>query len=383
MPDAETREHLLDTLADLIARGGAARFLLPPISPEKSMFPDTWEPTPSGVRLLLRRLAWHAGLALDPVVIDRRSAAPTDGVARTRIELVELTQTDARFELGCIGDDDLGGTLAHELGVAYAALHRSLGHAPYRSNEPPSIAVDPDADLERGSIAAIYLGLGVVAANASCQQHNVLEPTGFNPMLVASVARFVEAGYVPMTSLTYLLAVQAVVRGDAAPPHGLEPAQKSEVVRWLSALADSRAELRARLGIPDDESPGTRPTPEPFDDPAGEDGPPPATSAFRWRTHRGGIGLIAGTVLGFGVALAVPRAMPWLIFGGAAAGHIAGRRVVVMRCSSCAGVLADSARCRRCGALMRGHIAHLSDRLDAEERLQEASTDRRDGASTR
>jgi hypothetical protein len=63
-------------------------------------------------------------------------------------------------------------------------------------------------------------------------------------------------------------------------------------------------------------------------------------------------------------------AAPWLAFGGAASGHIVGRRVRVPRCSACATIVApDASACRACSARLRGDIASLSERLEAEERL--------------
>ena len=97
--------------------------------------------------------------------------------------------------------------------------------------------------------------------------------------------------------------------------------------------------------------------------------------AFRWLTTRGGLGFFAGTVLGLGISLVASRGlMPWFAIGGAGSGHLVGRRVRVARCSGCASVLAAGAiSCPKCGAVMRGDIAHLSDRLDAEEQLDAGS----------
>ncbi|HSN28577.1 MAG TPA: hypothetical protein VLT45_19965, partial [Kofleriaceae bacterium] len=76
-PDAGTREHVLALLADYIARGGGERFLRPPVAPGAAAFPDPWAPTPAGVQVLLRRLAWHAELGACGVrefrVEDRRA----------------------------------------------------------------------------------------------------------------------------------------------------------------------------------------------------------------------------------------------------------------------------------------------------------------------
>jgi hypothetical protein len=372
-PDVETREHLVDVLGEFVARAGTRPLLLPPVEPGKTAFPDPWAATRAGSALLLRRLAWHAGLDCAIEVEDRQMGArPTERKAATRVVLVEVRRSTAVFALEFIGADDVAGTLAHEIGVAFAVLHPPGGGEPYRTAEAPAVAVDPDVDLERGSIAAVYLGLGVLAANAARQNHAVFEGQGFNPLLVAKVGVELEAGYLPASSLTYLVAVQAVLRGEAKPPAGLVPAQRREVEAWLQVL--DRAALRARLGISSDAPAGERPTPTAFVDAKLE---PDATRhkiGFRWRTNRGGIGLVAGTLLGIGASFAAdPRLMPWLVIGSAVGGHLFGRQVRVPRCSGCATVLKDPAqRCSACGAVMRGDIAHLSDRLAAEEQLHDA-----------
>ncbi|HUJ59934.1 MAG TPA: hypothetical protein VLX92_15625, partial [Kofleriaceae bacterium] len=182
------------------------------------------------------------------------------------------------------------------------------------------------------------------------------------------------AGHVAMSSLAYLLAVQAVVRGDRAVPEELAPPQHDEASAWFRALAERGPELRARLGVPADAAPGVRREAVAFDDAVLEDDAPPPKIAFRWRSHRGGIGLVAGAVLGLGIAVAgVARsAIPAVALGAAVCGHVIGRRVRVRRCTACASIVPEGAPiCPSCGAELRGDIAHLSDRLEAEERLDD------------
>jgi hypothetical protein len=374
-PDATTREHLLDVLGELVQRQGAAPFLLPPIAPGRAAFPEPWAATKPGVELLLRRLFWHAGIERDVDLEDRRAAGapPTERTPETRVELFELRERSARFALGLIGGDDVAGTLVHEVGVAFAAAHRPEEADPYRTAEPPVISIDPDRDLERGSIATVYLGLGVLASNAAYQQYSREGVfTGGNTPIAYDVLR---AGHVPMSALAFLLAVQATVRGDRAAPPGLEPPQRDEVDAWLVALRGQGDALRARLGIAADAQPGARPTVVAFPDVDLADTPGAPKIAFRWRTHRGGVGLIAGAVLGVGVAATIAThgvAPLGIVFGGATCGHVIGRRVTTPRCSACAAVIPASATsCSRCGASLRGDIARLADRLEAEERLED------------
>jgi hypothetical protein len=167
--------------------------------------------------------------------------------------------------------------------------------------------------------------------------------------------------------------VQAALRGEARPPGGLVPAQRREVEAWLEVL--DRATLRARLGIAGDAPTSERPTPTAFRDAKLEPDAPRPKIAFRWRTHRGGLGLVAGALLGIGASIIAPSTlMPWLVIGSVVGGHLFGRRIRVHRCSACATMLTRLAQhCTACGAAMRGDIAHLSDRLAAEEQQQDAA----------
>jgi hypothetical protein len=384
-PSPQRREALLAELATLIARDGAAPFLAPPVEPNEASFPEPWKPTSSGVTALLRRLAWHAGQARGIVIMDqRRGALATERKAKSQIDLTEVRSRELAFTLLFVGEDDVTGALAHELGVAHAALSRADAPEPYRTNVPAALTVDPDRDLERGSIATVFLGLGVLAANASFQQYS--RDGKYAGGYISLEYDVVKAGYVPVEDLTYLLAVQAVVRGSAAPPAGLASTQKAEVRAWMSALAEQRATLRERLGVaPGATGAAARPTVVRFDDvDVGDDEQAPRR-AFRWRVTRAGMGLFFGLVVGFLAGCVVARvihrgeAVAGGALLGALLGLIAGRRRQIARCSACATIVAvDATRCRKCGAAFHGDISSLDERLAAEERLDEA---RRDDAS--
>ena len=372
-PYAERRNALIAVLAELIARGGATPFLAAPVEPGAGAFPDPWRATRGGVRGVLRRLAWHVSNDREIVLTDERlGAPPTERMPETRIGLTTVTPKQLAFRIEFLGEDDVAGTLAHELGVAHAAVNRPDQVDPYRTGEQPEILIDVDRDHERGSIAAVYLGLGVIAANASFQQYS--RSGRWNGGYLPLEYDVLRAGYLPMSELAFLLAVQAVVRGTGVPA-GLSGPQKDEVAAWVTALAGQQGQLRERLGIePSAEIVETRPRAIAFEDlDLGEDAPPPRKNAFRWRTHRGGVGFIAGAVLGVGVAMAVaiPNAAPLIVIGAAGSGHVLGRRVRVPRCTNCATVVAaGAATCPHCGATLRGDIADRADRLEAEERLE-------------
>ena len=376
-PDRETRAHLLAELADLVARGGVVgRLLAEPVAPTAPAFPERWERTPEGAALLLRRLAWHAAIERTIVVVDDRwGAPPTERKPATTVEVTRANRTEAAFTIGFLGEDDVAGTLAHEIGVLFAMLYPRDGAQPYRDAAAPEVVLDPDRDLERGSIATVALGLGVLAANAAFQQYS--GSGRFNGAYVPLEYDVLRAGHIPMSELAFLLAVQAVVRGETAPPAGLAPPQRDEVAAWIPRL--DRAALRAQLGIADDDTGVSRRPVVAFDARATpavpgapvEDKPKSTTNAFRYRSHRGGIGLVAGTMLGVGVTVMVATRIPLLVLAGAS-GHVVGRRIRVSRCTACVSIVPEGApSCRSCGAILRGDVAHPSDRLEAEEGLDD------------
>jgi len=372
-PDRAERDHLLGVLAELIERGGAERFMATPVVPGTKMFPEPWAATESGISLLLRRLAMHAALGRSIAIEDRRAGAPpTERKPATRVELVAVSKTEAMFALGFIGTDDVVGTLAHEIGVAHAVMNRPDKAGPYRTQEADILEAD-SSDGALGSIATVYLGLGVLAANAAYQYYSW--SGRFNGAYNPLEYQVVRATHVPMSSLAYLLAVQAIVRGADGPPAGLEPPQRDEVVAWLRELRTQGSELRERLGIARGTTASERTPATHFADATLIEEPETATrkTAFRWRTHRGGVGIVAGAVFGVGVAMLIAShgASPWLVLGSAGGGHVVGRRVRVPRCSACASVVPPGAtRCESCGAVLLGDIASLSERLEAEERLE-------------
>ena len=375
VPAAERREQLLGVLAEYVAQGGAAPLLAPPVVPGEAAFPDRWERTPRGLETLLRRLAWHAGQPRAIALVDERlGAPPTQRKPETHVELAAVRPGELELTSWFVGEDDVAGTLAHELGVAHAVLARSADRDPYRGPEPPQLEVDPEHDLERGSIATVYLGLGVLAANAAYQEYSGAGRwNGAYAPLEYDVLR---AGYVPMAELAYLLAAQAVVRGEPAAPPGLSPPQRDEVAAWVDALRGRARELRERLGVPADARGQARPVPAPFDDVL-RDRARRRRIAFRWQTHRAGEGLLAGAVVAAGAALI---AMPHVLIGFAAVGAVVGlalgSALRIARCSPGAAAIAiAAAACRRCGAAMYGDIARRAERLEAEERVIEAAGD--------
>jgi hypothetical protein len=384
VPDKERREKLLGTLGELIGRGGAAPFLSPPVAPGEAAFPEPWQPSRSGVAALLRRLAWHGGVTGEVTVIDdRRGRRATEKVARTQVEVHEVSDRALSFTLSIVGEDDFVGTLAHEIGVVHAMRNRN-DPDPYRASAQPVLTVDGERDLERGSIAAVYLGLGVLAANAAFQQYS--RDGKNNGAYIPLEYDVVHAGYLEMSELAYLVAVQAIVRGADEPPAGLSPPQRDEVGDWIEVLAGQRAALREQLGLAADAQGATRPEVKPFDDVKVTAAEPLQRRAFRWHHKRpflgGGLGFVIGSAVGFAIINGgmPPTAFPVLVLGGFVFGFLFGRGVEVTRCSACASVVPRQAQsCAKCKATLHGDIKSLNERLAAEEALEEREHARENG----
>jgi hypothetical protein len=81
-------------------------------------------------------------------------------VRRTQLELLRADEGRVELVVSSIGNDDVAGIVAHEIGRAYIARLASGGH-PFRTME------DGLPGAADGSLATIALGLGVVAANAA------------------------------------------------------------------------------------------------------------------------------------------------------------------------------------------------------------------------
>src|SRR5260221_4055893 len=96
-PDRKTRDKLLAILAELVTAGGAEPLLVEPVKPGPKAFPEPWAPTPSGVALLLRRLATYAGLDhVAASMTDDRATAVGQSAAGDRATAAGESATVAR-----------------------------------------------------------------------------------------------------------------------------------------------------------------------------------------------------------------------------------------------------------------------------------------------
>ncbi len=237
------KQRLLAQLAGLIARHGAARFVEAPlVRPDARDFPDPWSRTLPALRRLLERLFWHAYLDVELVLKDARAgrSAEQAQLLDSDIDVIDAANGRAVFQVTAIGNDDVAGLLAHRVGLAFVKL--SPG-APFREARLEPTAAD-------GTLAAIYLGLGVLAANSAIYHRHASELVGRTVQYEYKVAT---AGGLNLDDVTFLLAIQDVVREESQRDAlGMLSEVAAEWFQaWAAALEPHRAELRAALALDD------------------------------------------------------------------------------------------------------------------------------------
>jgi hypothetical protein len=361
----------------MIAAGGAWRLLRGPVvSASTADYPDKWDETREGVARALGRTLWHAHVGVDATLEDARApASPTrKQLRRSHVELAEVQPGRVRFHITSIGNDDVAGMLAHEVGRAYLA-QLDTG-APFRTAPEGEL---PDA--EHGTIAAVYLGLGVVALNAARYWRKFSEVRGRSTY---SEEEWVENGGLSLDELAFLVAVQATVRDDVLTAlDTLHREQAEAVAKWREVLDDHEDELLAMLAVGevDKETPPARsPVPAKIHVEGqfaeGDlDRPNVGRPVFRYPENRSITGSLLGIVAGMGVGIAMmaPVVMGIAAGAGAVGGFVLGRRKRYFRCASCGNfVTPDHHECRLCGGNLVGEIASPRDRLDAEEAYEDA-----------
>jgi hypothetical protein len=258
----------------------------------------------------LARTLWHAHFDVEAVLDDARApAVPGEGMLReTRVALVRAEGKRIEIELTTLGNDDVAGKLAHEVGRAFVAGG---------TDDHPFRATDGDIpEPALGSIAAVYLGLGVVAANAAYHSRSAGELVG---RTAYHEHRVDVAGGLDARDLAFLLAVQATASAPSEP--------RPVVAR---GKLDERALTQRNLGRVRERDLGGAMT----------------------------LGTVGGSLAGV-VAGVVIAGDPVFIGGGTVLGLIGGaiygRVVRRSRCTGCGCyVKVSDAECRRCGGRFEG-----------------------------
>jgi hypothetical protein len=293
---SDQRAHVV-RLGELIHRAGTARFMQAHlVRADERDFPDPWEPTLASLYRLLYRLYWHAYLDVEVAIEDARGpASPNPGMLlSSSIDLLEARDGRVTYRVAAFGNDDIAGLISHSIGEAFLRLSPA---APFRGGAATPTETD-------ASIAACYLGLGVLVANASMYRRYRSRLAGRQ---VVSENSIETTGGLSIADATLLLAIQLVVRDDmpdaVATLHG---PQKDWVDRWIEVLDPHEDELRELLALDDAaDVPLLERAGEPREAPAIAEPAPPKYNvgrvSFRILVRRSR--LLAGTGIGFAGAV--------------------------------------------------------------------------------
>jgi hypothetical protein len=385
LPPLVEQGKLIQDLRHLIGAGGFEPFVAAPLlEPRAAHFPDHWRADALGVERLARRLLEYAGLGkLDVAVTlqpDDRAMGWFSGIEDGRCHV----GADPRM---LATPDWLAGVMAHETAHAYRHAH-GLAIADKAIEEPLT------------DLTTIYLGFGVLTANAS---YRYRAGGGLNWTRWSHQG----GGYLSPEAMSFLLAVQVVVRGISSAERRrlaghLEANQAGSFNAACAAL--DRDTLIDRLGLPPRERwpQVIAPSPQPFDtrnDPPLPDLGAQAAAArqvrlqdfpifrvrhratVRWAAFGMPIGIVAAIVVG---RLTMDWSAVYLLLAAPLAGALLGRRRTHDRCSEpeCTWVIPDDATtCPGCGGSVAGRIKHPNQRLAAREDLEGSDDDEMVAAS--
>lgn len=374
--DKDNADQLLQLLADLIeAHGGKWLLQGPLVEPTAAFFPDQWEPNMVGLGRLLHRLQHLMGLGGWALELEDARAPLDDDAPPTQQPVVDfIAAEDGRlaFQVDQLGPAEaVLGALCFEVARAFIAVHQA--QHPFRASPATDDSASREAQ-ERAAVATVYLGLGLITADAAHSFHQQGELIG---NYAVTYRAHMVMGALPAGDLTFLLAVQLVLRGvsgaEAAPLLGrLGSNQARDVRQWLELLQGQADQLRQRLGLPDEE-PGE--ALEPPDVPPLDAGllqdlrdadqryenPLQGEQTHRYWQAKTVTCLFIGLFIGMVPALILlltnngllVAAIPMVI--GGVAGAALGSRRRIYYCGACQMVLRDhEQRCPRCAASMVG-----------------------------
>lgn len=346
--DPYAREWLIESLAQLVRRQGHERLLMAPLlTATPACFPDRWTPDAAGARGMIHRLLGYAGLGSYRLRIEtyelERQQDHLDGVgvkagsrkqgAAAWFGGIDAGELHFGIEVdGLKEPEPLAGTLGHEVSHAYRHHHGLQ----VRSN---------DLEEKLTDLTTVYLGFGILATNRSYQYR---AQGDFN----AAQWSHSRAGYLSLDEMSFLLAVQAVLRGiePQAISRWLERNQAAVFEESYRELAKDRAGLAKQTGVPVEALP----------EPGRRELPPPhfnmGQTVFRVERTWAVPALLVGAGVGIVVGLALWSLSPvvGLVAFAAPPGLAAavGRRYRRDRCSHpyCRGSLApEDLLCGRCG----------------------------------
>ena len=243
LPGTEEQEWILDGLASLIRRAGLAPFVSAPVvETSRRYFPEGYSPTLPSVDRLARRLMQYAGLGDLDVALEPFEADDADD-RHTLAYYQGIEKGVATFGLnvGQVANlEPIAGVLAHEVAHAFRQRRR--------------LSVDdPEEEELLTDLTTVYLGFGVLTANARWLFRSGGEQQGAYAVTAWITTA---AGYLPPQAFSFALAAQLVAR-DPAPREwkrvlaALETNQRAFAETALETLASDRERLLHRLALPD------------------------------------------------------------------------------------------------------------------------------------
>jgi hypothetical protein len=415
LPPPDEVEWLLDSLTRLVAARGPGPLVSNAIlEPMTTYFPDRWTGTPRAVEILAKRLLGYVGIDHIEAIVDTEAFTDEREAGECGLEHADLPIWFAGLAEGTclfgVREESLedaeiaAAALGHAVAHAFRAHHGIAAGARWEGSyrERPARLAQVEALEERiTDVTTVYLGFGVIMANASERKRSQGEVRGSMATWRITTTR---VGTLEPQSMSYLLAVQAVVRGlTPRERKGLSKLLDTNQAAFFEAACAALGEggvdaLRARLGVPAPEKwPApldltelTRPDPEAARAVVVTKKSPKTELSNRGRpifrviAHQGVSMTALFTVLGMfplGLALSwsvllTPLAMTAL----GVIGYQIGKTRRRDECSDiqCEGPLAQGLEeCPKCGGTIRGEIKRREDRLAALEALEDEKRARR------
>jgi hypothetical protein len=388
LPTSEEQAWLLSNLGEIVQQRGYAPFVLAPIvEPTAEFFPECRGSAAYLLDRSTRRLLQYAGLhELEPVLgvfSDDdlpASMVPKEPSCTVAGCFIGIEDRRCYFGLNSGQDADaehLAGIMSHEVAHAYRARHGLVRD-------------QKDEEELLTDLTSAYLGFGILASNNSLRYRQA-----------GGVAwtewKTDRTGYLPPQAFSFMLAVQAVVRGLERAAWRrlaklLEANQASFFAAAIAALEPEAEGLKRALGIPEPDTwppapaPETIATPLPAFVPWVEEMPGRVNAGrpvFRVRESKANpVAFLALTLMAVPAAVVGERnltAALLLFVAAGAAGLLLGSRRERDTCSDaeCRTILApDAVECPECGGTISGRIRRRSERFDAEERLVAEATQR-------
>jgi hypothetical protein len=394
MLEPEEQALLLATLGDLVKAAGAAPLLAGPVEPTPAFFPDRFEPTAEGARVLADRLLGYAGLERLRAVVEVGSSERERAEDGAPIHAAAwFTGVEGfRCFFGVAGDhlrdaDGLAASMAHEVAHAWRQTHGLVGHGP--------LPEEPATDA-----TTVYLGFGILNTQAAERLHTSGRFEGTTSITSSWQQRL---GYLPVDAMAFLLAAQAVARRSRRADRGrvrnlLGPNQAALFAAAHASLSRREADVLRALGLPPDRrvTPAPRPTrrvePLPASRATGTGQGPVSTAraeAAPLRTdnrdrrvfrvlgrRRPGAALVGAlfALAPFAIWSLVAR-RPWPLLAGLALAAWVAARWGARRPDRCSDSACEAEQppgvstCPGCGGRISGSLIDANQRLEAEDRL--------------